>query len=236
MTDGPSWFAKGAMWVSATLMLLGHTCGSPPGQLPKTFRWRASPPLLRPCPLDGEHVYAFKDPSVVFHEGQWHLFCTVRGQQRSHAIAYFTFRDWNEAGQAQPKLLPNHEGYFCAPQVFYFRPHRRWYLICQAADKKWQPNYRPAFAVAARVDDPQAWSRLTPLEVSKPAEARAWLDFWTICDDHHAHLFFTSLDGKMWRAEAPLDKFPQGWSQPVLALQGDIFEASHVYRVRGGHA
>lgn len=27
--------------------------------------------------------------------------------------------------------------------------------------------------------------------------------------------------------------FPFGWSEPVLALQGDIFEASHTYRLKG---
>jgi hypothetical protein len=61
----------------------------------------------------------------------------------------------------------------------------------------------------------------------------AWLDFWVICDDARAHLFFTSLDGKMWRADTSLDRFPQGWSEPVVALEGDVFEASHTYRLRG---
>jgi hypothetical protein len=48
-----------------------------------------------------------------------------------------------------------------------------------------------------------------------------------------AHLFFTSLDGKMWRAESSLAEFPKGWSVPKVVLTGDIFEASHTYRLKG---
>ena len=33
--------------------------------------------------------------------------------------------------------------------------------------------------------------------------------------------------------ETPLADFPEGWSVPVVALRGDIFEASHTYRLRG---
>src|SRR5438105_6827864 len=54
-----------------------------------------------------------------------------------------------------------------------------------------------------------------------------------ICDDSKAHLFFTSNNGLMWRAETPLSEFPSGWSRPVIVLRGDIFEASHTYRLKG---
>jgi len=60
-----------------------------------------------------------------------------------------------------------------------------------------------------------------------------WLDFWVICDEKNAHLFYTSLDGRMWRRQTAMADFPFGWSEPVLALQGDIFEASHTYRLKG---
>ena len=45
-----------------------------------------------------------------------------------------------------------------------------------------------------------------------------------ICDAAKAHLFYTSNDGHMWRRETALADFPHGWSEPQLALQGDIFE------------
>jgi hypothetical protein len=37
----------------------------------------------------------------------------------------------------------------------------------------------------------------------------------------------------MWRSRTAIEQFPKGWSDPVVALQGDIFEASHTYRLKG---
>lgn len=200
--------------------------------LPALFAWQASPPLVAARPLGGNAWHAIKDPSVVRHNGRWHLFCTVRGQPRSHAVVYLSVADWAEAGTAEQTVLPCHDGYCCAPQVFYFTPQARWYLICQASNDDWQPAYQPAFATTQDVTDPASWSPLQPLGASQ-GEAAAWLDFWVICDAERAHLFFTSLDGHMWRCEAPLADFPHGWSAPSLALEGDVFEASHTYRLSG---
>ena len=197
------------------------------------WAWRASDPLLVPRPTDGEDWISLKDPSIVRHQDRWHLFCTVRGTRRSHAILYTSFADWPEADRAPRRILPCHPGYFCAPQVFYFTPHRRWYLLCQASHPSWSPEYQPAFATSPNIDDPDAWAPLRPLWTESPAPPKTWLDFWVICDDRHAHLFFTSLDGKMWRCETPLERFPVGWSAPIVAIEGDIFEASHTYRLRG---
>ena len=64
-----------------------------------------------------------------------------------------------------------------------------------------------------------------------PQNVTMWIDFWVVCDDSKAHLFFTSLNGRMWRAESSLTEFPHGWSRPQVVLRGDIFEASHTYRL-----
>jgi hypothetical protein len=37
----------------------------------------------------------------------------------------------------------------------------------------------------------------------------------------------------MWREATSLADFPAGWSEPVLALRGDVFEASHTYKLQG---
>lgn len=201
--------------------------------LPSTFRWNMGPALVSPRHVAGIDCYSVKDPSVVRYEDRWHLFCTIRGRQRSHAVVYLSFDDWQQADRAQRHLLPMHDGYFCAPQVFYFSPQRLWYLICQAASDAWNPRYQPAFATTPTISDPQSWSKLTPLYDRQPDNIRAWLDFWVICDQSRAHLFFTSLDGKMWRAETALNRFPRGWSRPEVALDADVYEASHTYRLQG---
>jgi len=194
--------------------------------------WVASPPLVSPAESPGDPCYSVKDPSVVYHGGKWHLFCTIRGKVRTHQIEYLSFPDWDHVGQAERRVLTMHPGYFCAPQVLYFEPQERWYLICQASDKAWTPEYGAAFATTEDVSDPTSWSALAPMGL-KPADGKAGLDFWVICDERKACAFFTTLDGRMWREETSLADFPHGWSEPSLAIQGDIFEAGHVYRLQG---
>jgi hypothetical protein len=117
---------------------------------------------------------------------------------------------------------------FGAPQVFYFEPHRKWYLVCQASNDSWTPKYQPAYATTDDITDPDAWSALQPIG-ARQAAGKTGLDFWVICDDANAYLLFTTLDGHMWREQTPLEDFPGGWSEAELAIGGDIFEASHTY-------
>ncbi|NPV47273.1 MAG: hypothetical protein HPY69_09960 [Armatimonadetes bacterium] len=196
------------------------------------FAWQMSPPLLGPVSTEGDTRYSVKDPSVVFDGQRWHVFCTVRGKERSHRIEHIAFADWEHTAQATRQMLTMHGGFFCAPQVFYFTPHRKWYLICQASSPDWSPEYGAAFATTDDVANPGSWSALQPLG-ARPVGDNAGLDFWVICDDTKAHLFFTTLDGHMWREETTLTDFPHGWSEPVVAIEGDVFEASHTYRLRG---
>jgi hypothetical protein len=56
---------------------------------------------------------------------------TVKLPGRS-AIEYCAFRRWEEADAAPRTILRiSDSDYYCAPQVFYFAPHRKWYLIYQ---------------------------------------------------------------------------------------------------------
>jgi hypothetical protein len=202
------------------------------GLLAGRFQWTIGESLVAPAERPEDPCYSVKDPSVVFHQGRWHLFLTIRSQKRSHQIEYLSFADWKEANSAPRHLLTMHGGFFCAPQVFYFAPQKKWYLICQASDKSWNPEYGAAYATTTDAADPASWSRLKPLG-AKRAGAKAGLDFWIICDDQKAHLFFTTNDGHMWREETRLEDFPGGWSEAKLAIEGDIFEASHTYKLKG---
>jgi hypothetical protein len=226
------------VWVSSLCVASWAIADQKPSTEPERvlvtgdFKWVSTEPLMRAREADGEKWHSIKDPSIVRFNNRWHLFCTVRGKQRSHAIVYVSFADWAEARSAPHRILSCHQGFFCAPQVFYFSPHKKWYLICQASDESWTPNYQAAFATTSDISNPQSWSALRPLG-AKAAQGKSGLDFWIICDAAKAHLFFTTLDGRMWREETPLEQFPGGWSSPALALQDDLFEASHTYRLDG---
>jgi len=199
--------------------------------LANEFHWIFGSPILKAIHVDGENWVSVKDPSIVQFNDSWHLFVTVRGHQRSHAIVYLSFPEWNRAHKAERHVLTCHDGYFCAPQVLYFSPHKRWYLICQASTPNWNPEYQAAYSTTKDISDPNSWAPLKPL-VAEKADGKSGLDFWVICDDLNAYLFFTTLDGRMWQEKTSLENFPHGWSEPNLAIQGDIFEASHIYRIK----
>jgi glycosyl hydrolase family 62 len=197
------------------------------------FHWRATAPVLQPEDRDGDHYYSVKDPSVVRYRGRWHLFSTIRGRNRSHQIEYISFKDWPEAAQARRTTLRLTSGFFAAPDVFYFAPHKKWYLIYQFVDQSRKPALQPAYSTTTNIDDPASWTAPQMLYTESPQSVKNWLDFWIICDARQAHLFFTTDHGQMLRADAPLAEFPHGWDEPRVVLDEDIYEASHTYRVKG---
>ncbi len=197
------------------------------------FKWTMTDPVLGPAQRTDDPCFSVKDPSLVRFEERWHFFCTIRSVKRTHQIEYLSFDDWSRAAAAQRHVLTLTNGYFCAPQVFFFTPQRRWYLIYQALAPSRKVALQPAFSTSTNLAEPGAWTAPRFLYPAHPAQVEAWIDFWVICDDAKAHLFFTSNNGKMWRAETTLADFPFGWSQPVAVLRDDIFEASHTYRLKG---
>lgn len=213
------------------------------GQIPANgrFQWSVSAPFLHvdadQLPESKAHPWiAVKDPSVVRFDERWHLFCTLRKNKQGDGrirIGYLSFADWKEAKKSKWSVLELTKGYHGAPQIFWFAPHRLWYLIYQAEDQTRGLRYGPCYSTNPDITKPKQWTLPKPLYVV-PKGTKAGLDFWVICDASTAYLFFTTLDGRMWRAETARDLFPdEGWSQPSVALRADIFEASHTYKVDG---
>ncbi|MBL7140978.1 MAG: glycoside hydrolase [Planctomycetes bacterium] len=234
--------ALAALAVLAALSALVGARGADAGPAPAAeplrlpAAWTLSRPLIAPVqPTEGEHI-SVKDPSVVFHEGKWHVFMTIRGRPRSHEIQYVAFEQWEEADKAPRAMLTIEPGYYCAPQVFYFRPHRKWYLIYQTGRKGRRPGLQPTFATTETLGDPASWVPGGGLWGERDLEAtQRAIDFWVICDAERAYLFFTSNNGHMWRMSTPLAEFPDGFrtAKAELALKADIFEAGHTYSLLG---
>lgn len=197
------------------------------------LKWTSSGPLVAPVERPQDPCVSIKDPTVVFHDGRWHLFGTIRSEKRSHQIEYLSFTDWNGANAAPRHVLKVSDGYFCAPQVFWMTPLKKWVLLYQVAHPGGKPTLLPAMSTSETLDDPDSWSKPVLLFDERPGHVSGWIDFWVICDDTRAHLFFTSNDGRMWRCATAIGDFPRGWDSPQVVLSGDIFEASHTYRLRG---
>lgn len=197
-------------------------------------RWEYGAPLIAPEKRDAEPSRAQKDPSVVFHDGRWHVFMTVKLPGRT-AIEHCSFERWEHADASKRTLLRLTDSkYFAAPQVFYFEPHKKWYLIYQVgvegAKKMWV-----ACSTTSDLSDPSSWTRASPILGGGEDDPReeGGLDYWIICDERRAYLFFTSLNGKMWRLWTDLKDFPKGFRHCEVALRGAFFEASHTYRLKG---
>lgn len=61
--------------------------------------WEYSAPLISPEKRDTNPSRAQKDPTVVFYDGKWHVFMTVKLPGRS-AIEYCAFAQWKDADRS----------------------------------------------------------------------------------------------------------------------------------------
>jgi CheY-like chemotaxis protein len=128
-----------------------------------------------------------KDPSVVRYNDRWHIYATTAATNGAWGMVYLSFADWADAANAKPYYLdenPSLRGYHCAPQIFYFRPQKKWYLIYQSGP--------PQYSTADDITKPETWTKPESFFPTNPPEvSRNWLDFWIICDATHAYLFCT---------------------------------------------
>jgi endo-1,4-beta-xylanase len=204
--------------------------------LPATFAWTSSAPLIVPKSDAAHDLVAVKDPTVVRFNGRWHVYASSVARGGIYGMVYTSFADWKDAPSAPLYYLDQTRGfhtYVAAPELFYFTPQKKWYLVFQSGP--------PMFSTADDPGDPTKWTEPAPLFARTPAIVEAnggWLDFWVICDAQKCHLFFSNDHGRWYRSETPLAKFPYGWSTPVVVLEdaeaGRVFEASNVYKLAGG--
>ena len=195
-------------------------------------RWVLGAPLVdAEATLEGKPV-KLVDPAIVRATDCWHVFASASG-----GTVWFSVKDLSQRPAVREVTRLPVDRCF-VPQVFYHRAQQRWHMIGMVPDTtgRW-PKMAPCLCTNASLNDPQGWSKPEVLDVPPPQDTakpvKLWIDFWVICDEAKAHLFATSADGRLWRAETALEKYPHGWSAPVIALEGDFIYASHTYREAG---
>lgn len=196
-------------------------------ELPTRFEWESSQPLI----TAKNGAYGIKDPSIVHHNGRFHIWATINdGNWKS---VYLNFTDWDQAQSAQQvSMHGTRVGNTVAPQIFYYRPHNLWYNFTQ-----WPRGY----STTSDITDVNSWSArrdfLTngpPIESDKPE-----LDYWVICDDTHCHLFYSRDDGVLYKSKTTRENFPNfdGYDVVMSDHRGNgrsfLFEAANVYKVEG---
>ncbi len=218
-------------------LMAGCVSNEAGGSREAVLQWRSSQPMVVAQDDESQKIYGVKDPSIVYHDGNYHLFITIAGS-KGWSLGYSKFSDWEDAATAPIIPLdksPMGPGYRAAPQVYYFAPQKLWYLIYQGGD--------PLYSTTSDISDPLSWSAPKPFFATAPDMVKnseghnLWLDFWNICDDENCYLFFTNDDGDFYRAETRLADFPKGFHNTTLVLRGDtrddIFEASNTYKLAG---
>jgi hypothetical protein len=197
------------------------------------LKWKSTGELVSPISDAAHTIVSVKDPTVVRYNGLWHIYATAYSTSaRTWSMVYLNFKDWSEAPKAKLTYIdvnPNLRGYHCAPSLFYFRPHRKWYLVFQ--------SQQPQYCTTEDISRPETWTKPQDFFAAKPSGApRLWIDYHMICDDTHAYLFFTGDDGRFYRSRTRIEDFPKGMSNPEIAIQdqrNNLFEASITYRIKG---
>lgn len=208
--------------------------------LPASFTWSSSGILAGPKP-DSAHpnIAGLKDPSVVFHNGKWHVFASI-ANSGGYNMVYFNFADWSQAASATHHFLDRSAigtGYRAAPEVFYYEPQGLWYLVYQDGNAAYSTN--------ADIANPNGWSAPKhfysgmPQIIADNIGSGYWVDMWVTCDDVNCHLFSSDDNGHLYRSQTSVANFPNGMSQPVIAMEDDnkyaLWEASNVYKIKGGN-
>jgi len=210
----------------------------PSGILPSSFQWNSSGVLISP-EVDSRGIDGIKDPSIVFYDGVYHVFAST-AQESGYSLVYLNFTDFSEAASANQFYLDQSgigTGYRAAPEIFYFAPQNIWYLIFQ--------NNNAAYSTNPDISNPQGWSAPTnfyngtPAIVTNDIGSGYWVDMWVICDFADCYLFSSDDNGHLYRSQTSFADFPNGMSQPVIAMQDstpdNLFEASNVYNFGSGY-
>lgn len=216
-------------------------------------RWYVSNPILEAGPEHSFDEISVKDPSIVYYNGKYHLFYTGKAtyetrdslkylSKNGSGLGYVSAPSLKELAEAKRFDMGALTGsVIVAPQVFYFEPQGLWYIIAQTiVDGK--PDLMPVYLTNPDIEDVCGWSEPSIIQTNKSTNG-FWIDFWVICDDQKAHLFYTDHEGSLFRIECPLEQFPSGFKnereETVLTVRGEnesgrwrLHEASHIYYVR----
>ena len=154
------------------LVACSSACGADGGggggggdcQLATTLQWNGAGPLISPISDATHNLLAVKDPSVVRFNDRWHVYASSVSTTGAYSTVYLSFSDWTDAPTA-PMYYMNQTsgfgGYTAAPQVFFFRPQNKWYLVYQSGP--------PMYSTANDLGDPTSWTPPTPFFADTPA-------------------------------------------------------------------
>jgi endo-1,4-beta-xylanase len=195
--------------------------------------WTSTGPLIVPVSDEAHDLVAVKDPTVVRYNDRWHLYASSVSRGGAYNMVYTNFVDFDAARSSPLYYMdqtPGFDTYVAAPQLFYFAPQKKWYLVFHSGP--------PMYSTADDPGNPMTWTRPAPFFASTPeivTQHSGWLDFWVIGDGDHCYLFFSDDGGRWFRSKTSSSRFPGGFGDPVIVMQdrnaGRLYEACNVYKI-----
>ena len=216
-------------------------------------KWTVSEPLLEKGPAGAFDEISVKDPTIIFYNNKYHLFYTSKATYETRdkmphlskggsGIGYIAVESLEQLNEAKRHDLSKIiESVIVAPQVFYFEPQKLWYIVAQTLVDG-RPDLMPIYLTNPDIEDIYGWSEPQFIKTRKMNDG-FWIDFWVICDDQKAHLFYTDHEGSLFRFESPIEEFPNGFAnekeETVLTVRNEnsigrwrLHEGSHIYYVK----
>ena len=207
------------------------------------MNWKVTKPILKKSDKNAFDNIAVKDPSIVFYDNKYHVFYTGKNYKNNKfdvCCGYVVADSLEELANAKrynfSEILDVN---IIAPQVFYFALQKLWYLIAHRYERKKKLNLQPIYLTNPDINNVYGWSKPKDLQTGKSND-EFWIDFWVICDDAKAHLFYSDQKGSVLRIESTLENFPNGFAnskeEVALTVTGEnetgkwiMFEAEHVF-------
>jgi hypothetical protein len=227
-----SWFVVTVLLSNGAFLA---SAAEPAPKLPfaTPLQWKSTGVLVKPISDANHTIVSVKDPTIVHYNGLWHIYATAYSTSAgTWTMVYLNFKDWADAPNAKLTYIdvnPALKGYHCAPSLFYFSPHKKWYLVFQS-----QP---PQYCTTDDISKPETWTAPKNFFERMPASApRLPIDYHLISDGTYMYLFFTGDDGRFYRSRTKIEDFPKGMSDPEIAIQdnrNNLFEASITYKIKG---
>ena len=205
---------------------------------PTSFSWTSSDVLIRPVSDSSHILVAVMEPTAVFYNGKYLVYSAVANSAGSSNLVFLTFADWPQANSTTFYYLDNNPGFSGnrgSPQLFYFTPQKKWYLIYQSGP--------PSYSTAADASQAPTWTKpatffsSTPSIVTQNAGSVAWTDFWVICNTSNCFMFFRNDKGFLFRSQTSVGSFPSGFGTPVIVMQSsnanNLLQGNSVYKMKG---